>query len=146
MVASKRTIEEVAAQIAAWANEYHIPRKALGLLVKQLRHVRGNRSFEDTVAGISASFEAAAGESIEPVNRDTEATDASGHRSTTLQGELEIGHEAGTLWFHSSNPSTIEALGTQTPLRIQGLPAPIPRGTALDVRIKEAFASWQERD
>lgn len=56
---------------------------------------------------------------------------------TKVNGELEIDHKTGTIYFHTQEGRSI--------LRIQGLPAPIPQKPAygfFDVRYEEGSVSW----
>lgn len=51
----------------------------------------------------------------------------------TIAGELEIDHDRGVIYFHTSDERVCALYGTQTPLRICQLPRPIPAYTALDI-------------
>lgn len=56
---------------------------------------------------------------------------------TSINGELEIDHTSGTIYFHTREGRSI--------LRIQGLPAPIPQkplGNFFDIRYEEGSVSW----
>lgn len=51
--------------------------------------------------------------------------------TTRLNGELEIDHDRGVIYFHCYDFDTVDRMGTVTPLRICGLPKPIPKDAAL---------------
>jgi len=57
---------------------------------------------------------------------------------TKINGELEIDHESGAIYFHTEAGRTI--------LRIKGLPAPIsekPAGNFFDVRFEDGSVNWE---
>lgn len=57
---------------------------------------------------------------------------------TKINGELEIDHVSGTIYFHTEEGRTV--------LRIKGLPTPIsknPVGDIFDVRYEEGSVSWE---
>jgi len=53
--------------------------------------------------------------------------------TTKIQGELEIDHSRGVVYFHTTDSKQLAVYGTTTVLRICSLPKPIPQGTALDI-------------
>lgn len=58
--------------------------------------------------------------------------------STRIQGELEIDHDRGVIYFHSVKSGT-------SVLRICGLPKPIPNDKdLLDINLEHAVCSWVE--
>jgi len=55
-----------------------------------------------------------------------------GQVTTRILGELEIDHDRGVLYFHTSDPEIASKYGSVTILRICRLPSPIPP-RALDI-------------
>ena len=55
--------------------------------------------------------------------------------STVLNGQLEIDHNRGVIYFHLTDPEDVKKYGTVTVLRICSLPKPIPeiKGNSLDI-------------
>lgn len=60
---------------------------------------------------------------------------------TSYEGTLEINHENGMIYFHVASDAVADEIGTVTLLRIGGLPKPISKNRALDVRVKDCVAS-----
>ena len=52
---------------------------------------------------------------------------------TKLNGYLEIHHERGVIYFHTSRPSEAGRFNTITILRICSLPKPIPKDHSIDL-------------
>jgi len=57
-------------------------------------------------------------------------------RNTTIEGQLEIDHERGVIYFHSNTG--------QTSLRICRLPHPIPKDRSLDISYMFG-CNWNEK-
>lgn len=53
--------------------------------------------------------------------------------TTKIEGTLEIDRNRGVIYFHTTDPTVCNALGTITVLRICSLPKPIPSDRMLDV-------------
>lgn len=57
--------------------------------------------------------------------------------TTKIEGQLEIDHERGVIYFHSSKTGS-------TVLRICRLPKPIPvDDSLLDIRIETSDVNWE---
>lgn len=66
-------------------------------------------------------------------------------KSTTLNGQLEIDHDRGVIYFHLSEEKEIEKRGTVTLLRICSLPTPIPDSQWLDITWGH-MVSWRGKE
>ena len=53
--------------------------------------------------------------------------------TTTIQGQLEIDHDRGVVYFHGLNDQCLRRYKTVTILRICQLPKPIPKNTPIDL-------------
>ena len=55
--------------------------------------------------------------------------------TTHLPGTMEIDHDRGVIYFHLTSPSDIVKRAVMTPIRISGLPKPIPeiQNRSLDI-------------
>jgi hypothetical protein len=60
-----------------------------------------------------------------------------------IKGTLEVDEERGVIYFHTDDQYMINGYGTQTPLRIQGLPAPIVSTKQMDINFKYHAVSWE---
>ena len=58
--------------------------------------------------------------------------------TTKIEGQLEIDHERGVIYFHENHTG-------KTRLRICKLPSPIPKDDQLDVTASNAICSWGSR-
>jgi hypothetical protein len=56
-------------------------------------------------------------------------------RNTVMDGQLEIDHNRGVIYFHDGKTGT-------TQLRICGVWKPIPKGRALDIAIYRQVCNW----
>lgn len=59
---------------------------------------------------------------------------------TTIPGELEIDHERGVIYFHTSNRRVVEQYGTVTILRVQ-VGKEIPQFRQIDIAVGRAAGS-----
>jgi len=60
-------------------------------------------------------------------------------KNTLIEGQLEVDHDRGVIYFHCSDEKQAGEFGV-TPLRICGLPKPIPKAQ-LDVTLAEDKAA-----
>lgn len=66
---------------------------------------------------------------------------------TKLKGELEIDHERGVIYFHTTDEKYVMAAGIVTPLRICHLPRPIPKERFLDISVGDPFdCNWRSHE
>lgn len=75
--------------------------------------------------------------------------------TTKINGQLEIDHERGVIYFHTTEERVLEQLNTVTILRICQLPKPIPKNRAIDITYEwtdsegitdeVVFYSWRRR-
>ena len=54
-------------------------------------------------------------------------------RKSTIPGQLEIDHDRGVVYFHTTDVEWVEAHGMVTILRICQLPTPIPNDKSIDI-------------
>ena len=64
---------------------------------------------------------------------------------TRIPAELEIDHERGVIYVHLTDKKKVKELGTQTALRICGLPRPIPQlnERMLDINVAHSLCDWE---
>jgi len=55
--------------------------------------------------------------------------------TTTIEGQLEIDHERGVIYFHENKTGT-------SLLRICSLPSPIPKDRPLDISATGVICNW----
>jgi len=58
---------------------------------------------------------------------------------TVMNGVMEIDHERGVIYFHLQTSDAVKYHKIATPLRISGLPRPIPliQGRSLDIGFRK---------
>ena len=61
---------------------------------------------------------------------------------TVIDGQLEIDHLRGVIYFHCSDPAIAEKWNGVTLLRVCGLPTPLPE-RAMDVSFRDSMCDWR---
>lgn len=62
-----------------------------------------------------------------------------------INGQLEINHDAGIIYFHTSDLKIVQKYDNVTILRLSNCPKPIPENTQIDLRFKNDRPITMER-